>query len=159
MSAGRLLLVAGSRSLGENARAYLWAVAELRAALDASRGAWVLTGGAPGPDVWAEALALARGLRVIVYRPDGTRRDSDGPPARWGEPGTRRDAPLLRNAAMVERAVRAQFQGWTVSVLGLVDPASPTHGTDHTLRLAIDAGLPVQRQVWGRLSPEGAVPA
>jgi hypothetical protein len=157
---GSIFLLAGSRSLGDDAPAFAWAYAEvrslvLRAAARAS--AWLLTGGARGPDVWAEAEALRYGVRCVVYRPDGTRRDSGGLGGRWGDPPAGSGAPLLRNRAMVEAVVRAQARGWQVEVWGLVDATSRTRGTDHTLRLAAEAGLPVVRRVWGEA--EGQVAA
>jgi hypothetical protein len=41
-------------------------------------GAVVITGGADGPDLWAEQAARARGLEVVVHEPD-----LDGVHARW----------------------------------------------------------------------------
>lgn len=150
---GPLLLVAGSRSLGRDAKAFRWSRDHLKTALFGYPGAVVLTGGAEGPDVWAEDLALLLGHRVVVYRPDGSRRESFAYDAdklsRWGTPPSTSGAPLVRNAAMVDRAKRALERGWQVLVLGLVDEASKSRGTDHCLGLARAAGLAIYRFSWG----------
>lgn len=151
---GTLLLVAGSRSLGRDAKAFRWSRDHLKGLLLAYPGAVVLTGGAEGPDVWAEDLALLFGHRVVVYRPDGSRRESFTHDAdklsRWGTPpASGQGAPLIRNAAMVDRARRAHGLGWRVVVLGLVDEGSKSRGTDHCLGLAKGAGLEVFRFAWG----------
>ncbi len=73
-------------------------------------------------------------------------------------PGTP-TGPLARNAAMVSHAARMLRDGHDVRCLALLDgrkPAvvkpgekRPTRGTEHTARLARDAGLTVDAQTWG----------
>lgn len=161
---GTLLLVAGSRSLGHDAKAFRWSRDHIKSVLFGHPGAVVLTGGAEGPDVWAEDLALLLGHRVVVYRPDGTRRESfaydPDKLSRWGAPpASGKGAPLARNAAMVDRAKRALERGWRVLVLGLVDEGSKSRGTDHCLGLAKGAGLDVFRITWGQAPAQEAAPA
>lgn len=154
-SPGTLFLIAGSRSLGRDARGYRWACDHITVSLLGNPGAVVLTGGAEGPDVWAEDLGLRYGHRVVVYRPDGTRRDLTsytGAPlvTRWGNPPAGAGAPLARNRAMAQRAARAASQGWRVEVLGFVDLGSKSRGTDHCLGAATGEGLTVRRFTWGQ---------
>ena len=152
----RVLLVTGSRSLARIPGAEAWARGLIREAL---RGCDLLiVGDAEGPDAWARALATANETRTRCYHVHGLHRgwitDSDiaDPVARWDEGVTRgRRYPLARNAAMVADAAGFFDAGATVSVLALVDTASRTQGTLHTVGLARDAGLTVDVRTWGHL--------
>lgn len=155
----RLLLIAGSRSLGASWRACLWArdhltvlclgARSMPATLAGGPGPArhvLLTGGAVGPDVWAAEIGWRLGWTPVVYRPDG--RVEGGQRPTWGTPPAGRSAPPARNEAMVAHAARLAADGWRVGVVGLVDTASRTRGTDHCLAAAARAGLPVWRHEW-----------
>lgn len=161
-----VLLVCGSRSLARDPAATAWARALLRDALGAlAPGDVVLAGGAPGPDRWAQEVvsALARDhrpLRFVEFLADGRRKDWR--PAgrsqairhtRWSpdNPG-----PLARNCAMIDALLAARAKDCLVSVLALVDPMSPTHGTDHTVAQARACGIAVVRAAWSAPAAEVA---
>ena len=148
MTAPRLLLVAGSRSLGESPEGYGWThghlVCDLLGRRPDARNV-LLTGGATGPDVWAAWIGRSFGWESVIYRPDG--RQIGGSRSRWGSP-TGRNAPLVRNAAMVRTAAQMAAEGWDVAVIGFVDLGSRTQGTAHCLGLAEAAGLEVWRRCW-----------
>lgn len=160
------LLVTGSRSLAKSRAAEAWAERILSSAvLELPRDSVVIHGGANGPDSWAHTIALYRPdsqVTVAVYRPNGSgmvvpvaapgriRRPMD---FRWnpGDPG-----PLARNAHMVEVVLSDVSQwGYAPRVLALVDADSRTRGTDHTVRLARAAGIPVDRHEWRSILPLG----
>jgi hypothetical protein len=146
-AARALLLVTGSRTLLHNAPARDWAQGLLRrAAANLPPGSVVLQGGASGPDRWAHLAAKAAGHRVVTFLVGGARVDTHAPARRWGAS----DDPLVRNTALVDAAAKARDAGWLVAVMGLVDEVSETRGTDHTLRLAREAGLRVSRYAWHR---------
>lgn len=150
LTASRLLLIAGSRSLGETPEGYGWTQSHLLCDLLGRREGVrnvLLTGGAAGPDVWAAAIGRHLGWEVVTYKPDG--RQLGGGRDRWGTP-TGRSAPLVRNAAMVRAAARTAVAGWDVAVIGFVDAKSRTQGTAHCLGLAEAAGLRVWRRTWGQ---------
>ena len=88
-------------------------------------GAVVVTGGAAGPDGWAEHAARARGLEVVVYRPD-----LDRVRAQW-EAAERYYA---RNQRFVDDADR---------IIAFPAP-DRTGGTENTIRRALRAGKPVE---------------
>lgn len=163
----RVLLVTGARSLADDPAAEAWARGLIAEAL---RGVDLLiVGDAPGPDAWA--WELATGVVDIRHRYWTRRehagsieaRDAQGNLMAWWTWGSRRTGPLDRNAAMVTDAAVYRDEGDTVSVLALLDgrkPAvvkpgeeRPTRGTEHTARLARDAGLTVDAQTW---PPKGA---
>ena len=75
----------------------------------------IVTGGARGPDKWAEEAARARGLTVVVYHPN------------WEKHGTR--AGMIRNADIIGNAD---------GVLAVYDGRSS--GTAHSIRLAREKG-------------------
>ena len=157
----RVLLITGARSLADDPAAEAWArgiIAEALAGVDL-----LIVGDAPGPDAWA--WEISRGVVESRHRYWSRRehagsieaRDADDQLIAWWTWGSRRTGPLDRNAAMVTDA--APQEGEHVSVLALLDgrkpavvqpgEARPTRGTEHTARLARDAGLTVDAQTWG----------
>jgi predicted Rossmann fold nucleotide-binding protein DprA/Smf involved in DNA uptake len=84
----------------------------------------IVTGGARGPDQWAEEAAQARGLAVVVCKPDLA-----GVRGRW-EAAERHYA---RNQRIVEDAER---------IIAFVAP-DRKGGTEDTIRRAERAGKPV----------------
>lgn len=137
MAARRLLLVTGSRSLAADAGSKFWADGKVDLAVRSlSRGDVVLAGGAPGPDTWAVEHAKAAGVRRIELRLDGQRYENGIAVGPWTQeiPALRnREWPLVRNKALVACAAKARDAGWSVEVLALKDPRSPTQGTMHTV--------------------------
>jgi SLOG family YspA-like protein len=85
---------------------------------------FVVTGGARGPDRWAEQAARARGLGVVVHKPD-----LGGASTRWQ--ATKRY--YARNQAIVDDSDR---------IVAFVAP-DRTGGTEDTIRRAERAGKPV----------------
>jgi hypothetical protein len=85
----------------------------------------VITGGARGPDRWAEEAARARGLTVTVHKPDlqGTR-------SRWQAA----DRYHARNLRIVDDSDR---------IVAFVAP-DRTGGTEDTIRRAERAGKPIE---------------
>jgi len=79
----------------------------------------VVSGGAEGPDTWAEKAAKRRGMLVVIYRAD------------WSLFG--KAAGFIRNATIVANADR---------VVAFWDGQS--NGTHHTIGLAQKRGLPVE---------------
>ena len=160
-----VLLITGSRSLGADPAAMRWVRATLlrRFADAVERGRLVLVAGdAPGVDTAAELLAcglLDAGcdVRRVIFCLDGFIRFSDGllnrnwtgisPPAS-GTPEGRR-WPLVRNEAMVKAVTRRGLADLAVmECLALIDPASKTHGTEHTAGMAERGGIPTKRLRW-----------
>lgn len=167
----RVLLITGARSLADDPAAEAWARGLIAEAL-AGVGL-LLVGDAPGPDAWAamdsgatSSLVSERvlwiycacgpnaGAIVKWHRCLWSRRQ-------WALPGTSTH-PLKRNAAMVADCKRFAAADPTVSVLALLDGRKaavvkpgekrPTRGTEHTARLARDAGLTVDARTW---TPKG----
>jgi len=87
-------------------------------------GTVVITGGARGPDRWAQQAARARGLEVIVHLPD-----LDGIRARWQAA----ERFYTRNQHLVDDSDE---------VIAFVAP-DRTGGTEDTIRRATRAGKPV----------------
>ena len=85
----------------------------------------VISGGARGPDRWAEQAARARGLDVVVYKPN-----LDGAHTRWR--ATERF--YARNQAIVNGSDR---------IIAFVAP-DRTGGIEDTIRRATRAGKPVE---------------
>ena len=85
----------------------------------------VVTGGAEGPDSWAEQAARRWGLAVVVHRPD-----LDGVHARWqaAERFYARNQRIVDNADCIIAFVAADRTG----------------GTEDTIRRARRAGKPVE---------------
>lgn len=169
MTAPVALLVTGSRSLArqtdEEARRNItpasekWARAILTEAIGAIPvGSVLIHGGATGPDSWAqEAIEDRRDdpglLYAVTYEANGRRwRWTIGDGDLWWSDDRWHPAdigPLARNRHMVETALPEQvIFSLEPRVLALVDGASRTKGTDHTVGLARKAGFPVDRYVW-----------
>lgn len=158
-----VLLVTGSRSLSNNETAYdAWL--ELFPSL-AKHAARIVAGDAVGPDRWAIRHAANNGTGFEEWNLDGCIYSSRSGPSHWWSASKPRPSsnrwPLERNKAMVSRcnalrdleALRPLYYdgpGYETRVLcvGFVDPQSRTHGTDHTLRLARQAGIWTARYVW-----------
>jgi predicted Rossmann fold nucleotide-binding protein DprA/Smf involved in DNA uptake len=85
----------------------------------------VITGAARGPDRWAEEAARARGLVVVVHKPD-----LDGALTRWQAS----DCCYARNQCIVDDSD---------TVIAFVAP-DRTGGTEDTIRRAVRAGKPVE---------------
>jgi hypothetical protein len=160
------LLVCGSRALARNPAAERWGRATIARAVAAlPPGSTVVTGDARGPDRWAHDVVcgcwLARrpALWLRRFRPDGgvdvlPLVAGAVPDLRWTleiapAPDAGRAAWKARLLAR-DRAMVAWVAGTTIDgrVLALLDPASPTRGTEYTARTAEAAGLVVQREVW-----------
>jgi predicted Rossmann fold nucleotide-binding protein DprA/Smf involved in DNA uptake len=88
-------------------------------------GTVVITGGAKGPDRWAEQAARTRGLEVVVHEPD-----LDGVRVRWQAA----ERFYARNQRIVDDADM---------VIAFVAP-DRTGGTEDTIRRAVRAGKPVE---------------
>jgi len=148
-----VLLVTGSRSLAGNREAER-AVTYWFSDLDPMRVDLVVAGGSHGPDMWAELEARTSSVPYERWQLDGRVVESERPHAnrRWcpedGPPVDRRRVPLARNGAMVKDVARRARWGNNVVCVGFVDPNSRTRGTDHTLRLARQAGIWCARYVW-----------
>lgn len=85
----------------------------------------VITGGARGPDQWAEEAARSRGLAVIMHEPD-----LEGVRARWEAA----DRHYARNQLIVDQVDR---------IITFVAP-DRKGGTEDTMRRAQRAGKPVE---------------
>ena len=88
-------------------------------------GTVVITGGAEGPDCWAEQAARARGLEVVVHE-----LDLAGVRTRWQAA----DRFYARNQHLVDDSDR---------VIAFVAPER-RGGTEDAIRRAIRAGKPVE---------------
>jgi hypothetical protein len=85
----------------------------------------VITGGARGPDRWAEQAARTRGFDVFVHEPD-----LDGVRVRWQAA----ERFYARNQRIVDDSDM---------VIAFVAP-DRTGGTEDTIRRAVRAGKPVE---------------
>lgn len=143
--AERLLLVTGSRALADTPAAKQWARGKLSAVLDYWEPTLLVHGGcANSPDAWAGALASCR---AHVYYADGRLVEIDRNRVAtllgaWAI-DNERPHPLLRNERMV-RAVAAATDKLGVYALALTAPWAKTHGTEHTVARAREAGLVVE---------------
>ena len=88
-------------------------------------GTVVITGGATGPDRWAEQAARTREFEVVVHRPD-----LHGVRARW-------------QAAKRFYALNQRIVDDSDLVIAFVAP-DRTGGTEDTIRRAVHAGKPVE---------------
>lgn len=155
------ILITGSRSL--NPAGKEWAIGHIKAALapNEEMDISVLNGGADGPDRWATEIGLGQGLYVAEWRTDGIRYAGVGMQSigRWKAPAGSegKPTPLQRNLAMIEALLAAKKAGYTVGVLALVDPKSPTHGTDHTVSAAKAAGIDVDRREFVTVPTAGEI--
>lgn len=157
------LLICGSRSLASCIEAEVWAKTILRREL--ARADAALSGGAEGPDRWMrqEALAMSvsgKGPPFVEYHANGVRTfwrphpvvSSGYQPKRSRWCPDKNEDPLVRNEAMIAALLRKREQGWKVRVVGLVDGRflgnRKSGGTNHTLRLAWDHGIDLERLVW-----------
>jgi len=89
------------------------------------RDSVIITGGARGPDRWAEEAAQFQGLAVIIHRPDLT-----GIKTRWQAT----ERYYARNQRIVDDADR---------IVAFVAP-DRRGGTEDSIRRAISAGRPVE---------------
>lgn len=146
-----VLLVAGSRSLTSRGA---WCQRSVEAILRELVGSadLVVAGDAVGPDRWAMLAAHSRELDLERWTISGyVQRERDS--SSWSPLKT--NDPLVRNRTMVEH-VRDHYlrRGENVLCVGFVDPVPRTadgrrtRGTDHTLRLARQAGIWTARYVW-----------
>ena len=87
-------------------------------------GTVVITGGASGPDRWAEQAARARGFEVVLHMPDLA-----GIRTRWQTA----DRYYARNQRIVDDAEM---------IIAFVAP-DRTGGTEDTIRRALGRGKPV----------------
>jgi hypothetical protein len=88
------------------------------------KGTIIITGGCEGPDLWAEAAARSRGLRVETIRPD------------LGTVTAKYHATLAyhaRNGRIVESCDRL-----------IAFPTAPHGGTWHTVKAALAAGKRIE---------------
>lgn len=157
-----VVIVSGSRALRDRDDAVLWAKGMIRAVFFwlGARIGILVTGDAPGPDTWAREMARGQSVQAYVYGLDGkvhTYAESTGdkifaPP--WGtrtEEFSSRTWPLERNRVMVAKVAERVRQSRDAEgtparpalLLGLGAPWSDTHGTQHTIRHARAADLPV----------------
>jgi hypothetical protein len=115
----------------------------------------LVVGDADGPDHWALSTALSQKRRVECWELNGSvygmgalahqrRWLTEDVERRYGT----KPRPLIRNAEMVLSCATLMRDGHNVVCVGFVDPASKTHGTDHTLGLARRAGIWTARYVW-----------
>ena len=148
-----VLLVTGSRSLADNREAER-AVSYWFSDLNPLSVDLVVAGGSHGPDTWAELEARTSSIPYERWQLDGRVVESKYTYSdrRWypeSEPpaGPKR-LPLERNAAMVQSVAKRALCGANVLCMGFVDPKSRTKGTDHTLRLARQAGIWTARYAW-----------
>jgi hypothetical protein len=88
-------------------------------------GTVVITGGAEGPDCWAEQAARACGLEVVVHQPDLA-----GVRTRWQAA----ERFYARNQRIVDDSDR---------IIAFVAP-DRTGGTEDTIGRAVRAGKPVE---------------
>lgn len=160
----RLVLIVAAQDLGTHPGVYAWIDCYLQALMqELSRDptAIVVTGGSPGPEVWAEALAETFGVRSVAYLPDGTRRERCKKAGRWtpdAQPSGGA-AVVHRDRALFERAQRADDAGDQVEVHAfLVAGASIRSSSQARTRAAEAAGLHVRRHTWGE-APAAAAPA
>ena len=84
----------------------------------------IVSGGAAGPDTWAEQAALRRGLATLIFRPDLAGAESQGQKTRRFH---------ARNQQIVDAADE---------VFALVAP-DRKGGTEDTIRRAQRKGIPV----------------
>lgn len=156
MSARRLVVLVGSHELGEDPRAFAWADRTLQTLMLrlAREGTQLVTGGEPGPEIWAESLAFTFDVPCTALLRDGSRRQRMQDAGRWAETTLGVNAAVARrDHALIERAVKARAAGTVVSVLALLAPgASERSSSQVRAKLADEAGLPVQRSVWGKRS-------
>lgn len=144
----RVLLVTGSRALADTPQAEEWARAELARRITVETVDNVVAGDARGPDEWAHEIAAKASLRherwclggAVELRHHNLRWLPEGAPIPTTHDAWAQRA-LARNRAMVEHTALSP-EG--VRVLALLASWSRTRGTQHTMRLAREHGLPVE---------------
>jgi hypothetical protein len=147
-----ILIVSGSRTLATRPGGEAWAraqIAEVVATMDPADGI-LATGDARGPDAWGIEAATEHLMTWRRFCLDGRIEGSDLFVDRWImvtglEPDPRR-RPLQRNREMIA-AYAGDYAYTNTVVLGLVDPASRTHGTDLTIAAARKGGMKIDRRV------------
>lgn len=164
------LLVSGSRSLPDAALDAVHNI--LRDLVSCEGNLSLIVGDTQGPDTVAQRVAERARKGSACFGLDGkvfASIPTDGGGWKydkwsWWQASDPRPSPqrwpLARNRAMVEALqlmvaedrVLAKIAGeeprLRVLCVGFVDPQSRTHGTDHTLRLARQAGIWTARYVW-----------
>lgn len=149
----RVLIVCGSRSLFGNIKRYEWAVELIQREVFLFKPDLIVTGDAAGPDTWADEAFSGP---VFHYTKYGTVLNRNEYVARWGKD---EDAPgpvankaiwkawlLHRDRVMVQVvAKKVKEEGYTASLLALVDPKSETHGTEFTASRAEALQIPVKK--------------
>ena len=174
MSRDQVVICCGSRTLADDPRAVAWARTIL--ARELASATLVVAGDARGPDAWAHEIAQGMVAPIDCERwcVNGRTEYRFGALGSWSGCGRWDDAdtptgnrrPLARNAAMVEHYRQPTDQGVTrmvamgggfrsinhddcvVRLVALIDPASRTNGTLHTVTLAWAAGIDVTEHVW-----------
>lgn len=157
-----ILLVTGSRALYDTQKARKWTMNALRPRLtgpDAPQ--LVVTGDALGADDAARRLVgYGSPVGIAVWELDGeatmwapgyalglTRRWTEEKEPQCGDREAWKRWPLKRNAAMVAWCAEQARGGADVRCVALIAPWSNTRGTQHTVRLATEHGLPVETLV------------
>jgi hypothetical protein len=151
----QVIICTGSRTLADDPRAVAWARGIL--ARELASATLVVAGDARGPDAWAHEIAQGMVAPITCERWCASGRIDIRTETTWGkfdcwdDASTTRDPkrrPLARNAAMI--ASHDPFRTHaTVRLVALIDPASRTQGTQHTVTLARAAGINVAVHVWG----------
>lgn len=155
----RVLLVTGSRALYDTVAARDWTFAALRLRLPGEDApTLVVTGDARGPDQAASDIVPRGGpVGIAVWELDGdvtmwapgmalghVRHWTDEMEPACGDREAWRRWPLKRNAAMVAWCAENARDGASVRCVALLAPWSRTRGTQHTMRLAREHGLPAE---------------
>jgi hypothetical protein len=160
MSRDQIIICTGSRTLADDPRAVTWARTIL--ARELASATLVVAGDARGPDTWAHDIAqgMVKPIDCERWCVAGHVLRWNALPGRvggwsfagdWAEMDTLRDPrkrPLARNAAMVNLYGPPDRES-TIRLVALIDPASRTQGTQHTVTLARAAGINVAMHVWG----------
>lgn len=155
----RVLLVTGSRALCDTAPARGWTFAALRLRLSGDEApTLVVTGDARGADQAVSDIVPRGGpVGIAVWELDGdvtvwspgvalghVRRWTDEMEPACGDREAWRRWPLKRNAAMAAWCAEKARDGADVRCVALLAPWSSSGGTQHTMRLAREFGLPVE---------------
>ncbi|RTL30238.1 MAG: hypothetical protein EKK55_02290 [Rhodocyclaceae bacterium] len=152
--AERILLVTGSRALGESPAALNWARDEIRWAVERERATRVVAGDARGGDAAARSVAEDLGLPFECWHLDALVRVWRGPDdskvvrSWWPEASHRLPAsswPISRNTAMVASVAARAANRDAATTLALIAPWSKSRGlyggTRHTIRACEHAGV------------------
>lgn len=151
------LLITGSRSLEQHPTSRRWVHDTIQAAIAEHDIDAVVSGNAPGPDVWSCTAAMGADVAHIEFQANETvaivpsLKGKGLFPRVWLSPPElaiyipRNKLPLARNIAMVRHVAALAPKAL---VLAFMDPQSTTHGTLHTVNHARDAGLTVDVRTW-----------